>query len=152
MVQEIDGILPDPTKAPTEIYGYTTSAWGPKFSNNVGTQVKIFDGSMRPYAKVDNNIQDFFKTGVTTTNGIALSGGSENAFLRFGFNNMKNDDVVPNSGLERNNATLNGTLKSDKFTLDANVNYMVETTQQPTRIGRFAKQCWLFLKWSGAKY
>ena len=129
------GILPDPTKAPTEIYGYTTSAWGPKFSNNVGTQVKIFDGSMRPYAKVDNNIQDFFKTGVTTTNGIALSGGSENAFLRFGFNNMKNDDVVPNSGLERNNATLNGTLKSDKFTLDANVNYMVETTNNRPGLG-----------------
>ncbi|WP_456314478.1 SusC/RagA family TonB-linked outer membrane protein [Pseudomonas shirazensis] len=129
------GILPDPSKAPTEIYGYTTSAWGPKFSDEVGTQVKIFDGSMRPYAKVDNNIQDFFNTGVTTTNGIALSGGSENAFIRFGFNNMKNEDVVPNSGLERNNATLNATLKSDKFTLDANVNYMIETTNNRPGLG-----------------
>ncbi|MEN2402193.1 SusC/RagA family TonB-linked outer membrane protein [Flavobacterium sp. MC2016-06] len=130
-----NGILPDPTKAPSEIYGYTTNAWGPKFSESVGQQVKIFDGSMRPYAKVNNNIQDFFRTGFTTTNGIALSGGSENAFLRFGFNNLKNDDVIPNTGLERNNATLNATLKSEKFTLDANVNYMVENTNNRPGLG-----------------
>ena len=130
-----NGILPDPTKAPSEIYGYTTNAWGPKFSETVGQQVKIFDGSMRPYAKVDNNIQDFFRTGVTMTNGVALSGGSENAFVRFGFNNLKNDDVIPNSGLERNNATLNATLKSEKFTLDANVNYMVETANNRPGLG-----------------
>jgi TonB-linked SusC/RagA family outer membrane protein len=130
-----NGILPDPTKAPSEIYGYTTNAWGPKFSETVGQQVKIFDGSMRPYAKVDNNIQDFFRTGVTMTNGVALSGGSENVFVRFGFNNLKNDDVIPNSGLERNNATLNATLKSEKFTLDANVNYMVETANNRPGLG-----------------
>lgn len=129
------GILPDPTKAPSEIYGYTTVSWGPKFSETPNTQVKIFDGSMKPYAKVDNNIQDFFKTGFTTTNGIALSGGSENAYVRFGFNNLKNDDVIPGSGLERNDASLNATLKSDKFTLDANVNYMVENTENRPGLG-----------------
>ncbi|MDQ6471863.1 SusC/RagA family TonB-linked outer membrane protein [Flavobacterium sp. LHD-80] len=130
-----NGILPDPTKAPTEIYGYTTNAWGPKFSATVGQEVKIFDGSMKPYARVDNNIQDFFKTGVTISNGIALSAGSDNAFVRFGFNSLKNDDVIPESGLERNNATLNGTIKSDKFTLDANVNYIAENTNNRPGLG-----------------
>lgn len=129
------GALPDPSKAPDELYGYTTSSWGPKFSETVGQQIKIFDGSMKPYAKVDNNIQGFFKTGVTTTNGIALSGGSENAYVRFGYNNLKNEDVVPGSGLERNDASLNATLKSDKFTLDANVNYMVENTENRPGLG-----------------
>ncbi|RKR11937.1 TonB-linked SusC/RagA family outer membrane protein [Flavobacterium sp. 90] len=129
------GVLPDPTKAPEELYGYTTSAWGPKFSNSIGQQVKIFDGSMKPYARVDNNIQDFFRTGFTTTNGIALSGGSETAYVRFGYNNLKNDDVIPNSGLERNDASLNATLKSEKFTLDANVNYMIETTANRPGLG-----------------
>lgn len=129
------GVLPDPLKAPSEIYGYTTSSWGPKFSETVGQEVKIFDGSMRPYAKVENNIQGFFKTGVTTTNGISLSGGSENAYIRFGFNNLKNDDVVPGSGLERNDASLNATLKSEKFILAANVNYMVENTENRPGLG-----------------
>ncbi|MWB93215.1 SusC/RagA family TonB-linked outer membrane protein [Flavobacterium sp. GA093] len=129
------GLLPDPLKAPSEIYGYTTSAWGPKFSESVGQEVIIFDGSMKPYAKVDNNIQDFFKTGTTLTNGISLSGGSENVYVRFGFNNMKNEDVIPNSGLERNDASLSATLKSEKFTLDANINYMVENTQNRPGLG-----------------
>jgi TonB-linked SusC/RagA family outer membrane protein len=130
-----NGVLPDPSRAPTEIYTSTTNAWGPKFSETVGQQVKIFDGSMRPYAKVDNNIQDFFRTGFTTTNGIAISGGSENAFVRFGFNNLKNDDVIPESGLERNDASLNATLRSDKFTLDANVNYIAENTDNRPGLG-----------------
>lgn len=130
-----NGALPDPTKAPSEIYGYTTNAWGPKFSESVGQEVKIFDGSMKPYAKVDNNIQDFFKTGITTTNGISLSSGSDNGFVRFGYNNLKNDDVIPQSGLERNDASLNGRIKSDKFTLDANVNYMVENTENRPGLG-----------------
>ncbi|MEC5167188.1 TonB-linked SusC/RagA family outer membrane protein [Flavobacterium sp. PL11] len=130
-----NGALPDPARAPTEIYGYTTSAWGPKFSNTIGQQVKIFDGSMRPYARVENNIQDFFKTGVTATNGIALFSGSENAFVRFGYNNLKNDDTVPGSGLERNDASVSATIKSDKFTLDTNVNYMVENTANRPGLG-----------------
>jgi TonB-linked SusC/RagA family outer membrane protein len=130
-----NGTLPDPTKAPTEIYSYTTNAWGPKFSQSVGQQIKIFDGSMKPYAKVDNNIQDFFKTGVTLSNGISLSAGSDNAFVRFGYNNLTNDDVIPESGLERNDASLNGTIKSEKFTLAANVNYMVENTQNRPGLG-----------------
>ncbi|WP_348799959.1 SusC/RagA family TonB-linked outer membrane protein [Flavobacterium adhaerens] len=130
-----NGALPDPDKAPSEIYGYTTSAWGPKFSESVGQQVKIFDGSMKPYAKVENNIQDFFRTGITTTNGVAVSGGSENAFVRFGYNNLSNEDVIPNTGLDRNDASLNATLRSDKFTLDANVNYIMEKTNNRPGLG-----------------
>lgn len=130
-----NGALPDPSKAPTEIYGYTTNAWGPKFSESAGQQVKIFDGSMRPYARVENNIQDFFRTGFTTTNGVAVSGGNDSGFVRFGFNNLKNDDVVPGSGLERNDATLNATLKAEKFTLDANVNYIAENTNNRPALG-----------------
>ncbi|WP_281232738.1 SusC/RagA family TonB-linked outer membrane protein [Flavobacterium gelatinilyticum] len=130
-----NGILPDPTRAPTEIYTSTTNAWGPKFSETPGQQVKIFDGSMRPYERVENNIQDFFRTGFTTTNGISLSAGSDNAFIRFGYNNLNNDDVIPGSGLERNDASLNGTIKSDKFTLDANVNYVIENTENRPGLG-----------------
>ncbi|PIF71178.1 TonB-linked SusC/RagA family outer membrane protein [Flavobacterium sp. 2] len=130
-----NGALPDPSRGPSELYNYTTSAWGPKFSQSVGAQVKIFDGSTRPYAKVDNNIQDFFRTGFTTTNGISLSAGSDNAYVRFGYNNLNNDDVIPGSGLERNDASLNATLKSEKFTLDANVNYIAENTENRPGLG-----------------
>ncbi|MCD0468592.1 SusC/RagA family TonB-linked outer membrane protein [Flavobacterium sp. JAS] len=130
-----NGVLPNPAQAPTEIYNNTTNAWGPKFSESIGKTVTIFDGSVRPYQRVDNNIQDFFRTGFTTTNGIAVTGGNENAFVRFGYNNLNNDDVIPGSGLERNDASLNATLRSDKFTLDANVNYIAENTENRPGLG-----------------
>ncbi len=130
-----NGTLPDPKKSETEVYSYTTNSWGPKFSETIGQQVKIFDGSLRPYSKIDNNIQGFFRTGVTTTNGVALSGGSENVFIRFGYNHLQNDDAIPNSGLKRNDVSLSSTLKSDKFTLTANVNYTDENTENRPGLG-----------------
>lgn len=119
---------------PNAIYSNTTVAWGPKFSENVGKSITIFDGSTKPYEKA-KNANDFFRTGYTTNNGVALSGGSENAYLRFSYNNVKNEDVTPKSGLNRHSLSLNGTLKSDKFTLDAKANYITESADNRPALG-----------------
>ncbi len=129
-----NGRLPDVSRGPTEVYGNTTTAWGPKFSNSVGKSIIIFDGSTKPYERA-TTANDFFRTGYTTNNGVALSGGNENAFLRFSYNNVKNEDVTPKAGLERNSFSLNGTLKSDKFTLDAKANYITESAKNRPELG-----------------
>tara|TARA_R110002049_G_scaffold90686_2_gene227095 strand:- start:12425 stop:15628 length:3204 start_codon:yes stop_codon:yes gene_type:complete len=130
-----NGQLPNPDRGPAEVYGYTTNAWGPKFSESVGETLVIFDGSTKPYARVNNNINNFFRTGLTTNNGVSLSGGSKNAFVRFSYNNLKNEDVIPKSGLERNSFNLNGTLKTDKFTFDAKANYITEGAKNRPELG-----------------
>jgi len=130
-----NGQLPNPDRGPAEVYGYTTSAWGPKFSESAGQTVVIFDGSTKPYARVNNNINKFFRTGFTTNNGVSLSGGSENAFVRFSYNNVKNEDVIPKAGLERNSFSINGTLKTDKFTFDAKANYITEDAKNRPELG-----------------
>lgn len=129
-----NGRLPNIDRGPSEAYGYTTTAWGPKFSNSVGQSVIIFDGSTKPYERV-NNINDFFRTGYTTNNGISLSGGSQNGFIRFSYNNIKNEDVIPKAGLERNNFSLNGTLKTERFTFDAKANYITESAKNRPELG-----------------
>lgn len=129
-----NGRLPNPDRGPSEVYGYTTSAWGPKFSNSVGQSLVIFDGSTKPYERVDSS-NDFFRTGYTTNNGISLSGGSKNGFIRFSYNNIKNEDVIPKAGLERNNFSLNGTLKTEKFTFDAKANYITESAKNRPELG-----------------
>jgi TonB-linked SusC/RagA family outer membrane protein len=130
----INGSFPDYETNPDAIYSNTTVAWGPKFSENVGESIMIFDGSTRPYEKAIN-ASDFFRTGYTTNNGVALSGGSENAYLRFSYNNVKNEDVTPDASLDRNNFTLNGTLKTGKFTFDAKANYMTEGADNRPALG-----------------
>lgn len=130
-----NGELPDGELSPDRVYGLTTSAWGPKFSETAGQSFMIFDGSEKQYALVKNNIDAFFKTGITSTNGVSLSGGNDNAVMRFSFNNLKNDDVIPKSGLERNTFSLNGTLTSDKFTFDAKANYTIEHAKNRPSLG-----------------
>ena len=130
-----NGQLPNPDRGPSEVYGYTTNAWGPKFTESVGESITIFDGSTKPYARVNNNTNDFYRTGLTTNNGVSLSGGSEKAFVRFSYNNLKNEDVIPKSGLERNSFSLNGTLKTDKFTFDAKANYIKESAKNRPELG-----------------
>ncbi len=129
-----NGRFPDIVSDVNARFGNTTVAWGPKFSENVGTSIMIFDGSTRPYEKA-RGANDFFRTGYTTNNGVALSGGSENAHLRFSYNNVKNEDVTPKAGLNRHSLNLNGTLKSDKFTFDAKANYITESANNRPALG-----------------
>ena len=120
------GRLPNPDEI-TTAQGGTTSAWGPKF----GTQdvVRIFDGSFKPYQRVNNNIQDFFKTGVTYNNNISLSGGGDNTTYRFSYGNVENEDVIPNSGLKRNSFSLRATTTFNKLSLDGKLTYITEETK-----------------------
>lgn len=44
-----------------------------------GSDVIQFDGVKRPYSPQKNNIRNFYRTGNTFTNSVALSGGTEKA-------------------------------------------------------------------------
>lgn len=69
-------------------------SWGAKMD---GTDVIQFDGVKRPYSPQKDNIKNFYKTGTTYINSIALAGGNEKATGRISFSNMGNEGVVPNS-------------------------------------------------------
>ena len=73
-------------------------SWGAKID---GTNVIQFDGVSRPYIAQKNNIQNFYKTGVTKANTISLSGGTDKLNARFSFSNFNTDGIVPNNSLNR---------------------------------------------------
>ncbi|MEM6342997.1 MAG: SusC/RagA family TonB-linked outer membrane protein [Bacteroidota bacterium] len=80
------------------------NSWGAPLD---GSSVVQFDGVARPYSYVPNNISNFYRTGTTFTNTLALTGGSEKYNFRFSASNLDNEDVVPNAGLTRNTFTAN---------------------------------------------
>ncbi|HSV88306.1 MAG TPA: SusC/RagA family TonB-linked outer membrane protein [Bacteroidales bacterium] len=84
-----------------------TSAWGPRL--NPDSTILQRDGVRRPFTLVENNIKDFFNVGTTLHNTVSLTQVSENSSLRFSFGNVYNSDIIPGSGLVRNNLTLRGT-------------------------------------------
>lgn len=99
------------------------SAWGAKMS---GQLVPQFDGVSRPYVYSDNK-DKFYRTGTTLSNTISFSTGNENGNTRFSITNLDNDDISPNSTLDRNQISVNTTQRlGDNLKVDANLKYSLE--------------------------
>lgn len=79
-------------------------SWGAPLD---GSSVMQFDGVSRPYSNVGGNVNNFYRDGTTFTNTLALTGGNEKYSFRFSASNLDNEDVVPNSGLNRKTFTAN---------------------------------------------
>ncbi|MEN8120619.1 MAG: SusC/RagA family TonB-linked outer membrane protein [Bacteroidota bacterium] len=109
-------------------------SWGGKMSPDL--EFISFDGEIRDYGVKQNNINSFFKPGYTTQNSIAFSGGNEQTSFRFSAGDVRNEDIVPNSGLTRQNFDLKGTMKMwEKLTVDAKINYTREDVKNRPYLG-----------------
>lgn len=92
-----------------------------------GLMVAGFDGELRPYGLVRNNIENFFRTGSTFTNTISLTNATDNTAFRLSVSDLRNNDIVPNSYMHRNTVNLSSSSKFGKhFSLDAKIMYMRE--------------------------
>ncbi|MET3980437.1 TonB-linked SusC/RagA family outer membrane protein [Mucilaginibacter sp. UYP25] len=102
--------------------------FGPRLDPNL--QVIGFDGVYRPYALVKDNIQDFFRTGSTFTNTIALSNSSDKGNFRLSISDLRNNDIIPGSNIRRNTFNFSGSSKFGKnLTVEARVMYMNENVK-----------------------
>jgi TonB-linked SusC/RagA family outer membrane protein len=103
----------------------TQSAWGPKLDPNLS--VAIYNGDIKPYSNVNNNLFSFFRTGLTTTNSIALSNSTDAADFRFSISDMRNTDIVPESDMSRTSFMFKGGAKlGTKIRIEARANYTYE--------------------------
>ena len=101
------------------------SNFGAKLDPNL--TIPSFNGGTASYGLVKNNIENFFRTGTTFANNIAITGGNETSTVRFSYSNLYNNDIVPKSYLNRNTFTLRGTSKiGTKLNLDVRATYMNE--------------------------
>jgi TonB-linked SusC/RagA family outer membrane protein len=100
-------------------------AWGAKLDPTI--LAPIYNGEMKPYSLINNNILSFFRTGSTLTNTVAVSGGNEKATIRASVSDLRNKDIVPNSGLNRNTFLINATTKlGKKISISSKANYIIE--------------------------
>lgn len=110
----------------------TDESWGPRYDPN--TEVLHWDAfdpefpddylNPRPWVYPENDKEDFFRTGVSTNNGVAFSIGSENSTMRLSINNTQSEGIVPNSKLDKTSINFNGTSQiTEKLQIDAGVNF-----------------------------
>jgi len=99
----------------------TGGSWGPELD---GTSQPYYTGENRPYSPQPSNIEDFFETGHTFINTVAIDGGNGRSSVRFSYTNTDIKSVLPNSTIDRHNFNLRGFSQlTDKFTLDSKVSY-----------------------------
>lgn len=80
-------------------------------------------GKATPWVAATNGPEKFFQTAVSYTNSIDITGGTEKSTFRLGYTSLYQTGVLPNSLLNKNNITLNGSyniLKNLKFSASAN--------------------------------
>ncbi len=70
------------------------------------------------------NSDDFFRTGVSLTNNISISGSNETITYRFSASDLKQEGIVPNESYKRKTFNLGATLKAnDKLSFETAINY-----------------------------
>ncbi|WPP49263.1 SusC/RagA family TonB-linked outer membrane protein [Catalinimonas niigatensis] len=105
-------------------------SWGPRMDGQLVRQWYSWYpddpdfGQMTPFLPHPDNIRDFYETGKTFTNSVALSGGNETTLFRLSYTNTDQTGTLPNSSLVRNNLGFNGSTKlSERFTASTSINY-----------------------------
>ena len=109
----------------------TSSAWGPRL--NVGTKHlqwnSPLDANGKPiptdWVSYPNNVKDFYETGSTYTNNLAITGKNESGNYRLSYTNLKNQGIVPNTDLSRNTLNLAATyVLHPKVKISTNFGYV----------------------------
>ncbi len=108
--------------------GGVDESWGPPL--DVGLEFVQFDsyendGAPTPWVSKPNNIRDFYDTGMTTNNNLAITGGAENASYRLSLGLMNQKGIIPNTDFQKINIGGASSLKvADKLTASLTVNYI----------------------------
>ena len=103
----------------------SSKSWGPKIDKNL--KIWYFDNVLRPYTISNHGIEDFFRLGVTANNSITLNKIYKDAGIRLSYSDLRNRDIVPNSGMNRSTFTVRTNTKiGRKIDVDVKVNYVYE--------------------------
>lgn len=105
-----------------EAYGEN---WGPRMN---GQLIKQFnsDGEAVPFTPAPDNIRNFFQTGITSMNNIAINNSSEDGDFRLSYTNLSSRGIVPNTDLQRNTfqTSIGKQLFDDKLDIRLNGMYV----------------------------
>jgi len=116
-------------------------SWGPKLD---GRQVvswadlqkweaggKVGNPTTSAWSPATSDYRDFFKTGVSYTNNVAISKAYDNSAFRISYTNTAMTGYLPNSSQYKNTVTVNGNImsKDKKLNVFANVNFFNSRTK-----------------------
>ncbi len=83
-----------------------------------------------------DNVKSFFRTGKSLANSIGISGGTENTQAYFSFSNSRDQGIISNNNLNRNNFNLRLNQKlSSKFSADLKATIVKQDIENKVKVG-----------------
>jgi TonB-linked SusC/RagA family outer membrane protein len=127
--QGLEGIKPVDTKSAQSSARF---AWGSKMDGQSTIQ---YDGNSYAYSPYKKNIANFYRTGPSLTNTVAVGGGNDRGTFRLSLSNLDNSGIVRNSGLNRKTINLNVSQKvTDKLSASVVANYIDEQDRNRSQL------------------
>lgn len=126
-----DGAVKPTTQAQGIAWG--RRSWGAKID---GSDFVAADGLTHPYVAQRNNLKNFYQTGKTFTNTLAVNGGNENVNYRFSVSDLDAKGILPTQTYNRKtgNLSLNGKF-GPKIAVEALAQYTIEANNNKTGAG-----------------
>ena len=118
-------------------------SWGPKLDGRLLTQFDSpigADGKRTPTPWIahPDNVNQFYETGKTFTNSVAVTGGNETADFRLGFTNLDQTGILPNTNYTRRTVSLNaGWNLTKKLSVRATGNYVRDGSDNRNNFGLY---------------
>lgn len=108
-----------------------TGSWGPKMTGQIIPHWRnefYGDDSYKEYAMLPQKdiIDDFFRTALNYTNSVSATGGNDKINARFSFTDTRNQGILPNESMNKQNYNLNVEMKSKYLTIGGKVSYFRE--------------------------
>jgi TonB-linked SusC/RagA family outer membrane protein len=149
----------------------TDEGWGPAFNGQLypqfnsprtlnGQPINFRGGDLNapagsvitptPWLGDKDGVKDFFETGVTSTNNVALVGSNKNGDFRLSYTSLNQTGTVPNTDLRRNTVSFGGGYNlTEKFSARAFVSYIKSESDNRPSISygteniMYLFNCWL---------
>src|SRR5690554_1297449 len=108
--------------------------WGEPYD---GVPTIQFDGVERPYSYVkDQVLDDFYSNGHSLHSNVSFSEGGDKGTFRVGLSDMRNQGIISNSNMNRNNISLGiNQSVTDRITISAHADYITENVNNRYVIG-----------------
>ena len=109
-------------------YLIENGSWGPRFDNQPRVWGHVVNNSqlLKPYSFQEDQLRNFFDTGISKLNSMSISGGNADSSVRLSYSNLDQDGIYPTDAdsYERNTISVSGTTKFNKLKIDASMNYV----------------------------